>query len=240
MLSIGLVASASAAATYFLGNALGCQADYYLHPGGHSGRWIGSGAAALGLRGGLDAAGEWAFRLLLDGRDPHGERLVEPVLRADPRSLLPATPLVKAVRSAAAALGVPVPFLLDDRRLADRFTTLAKHVGGRRGVRVDHAGRLAGPTGRNLHSIYARPGSTRSGLVGRSSAAARIAVSNPLRGTRRLMLTTNSASSGIPKWARASPRSAASRGWNRSTSTPGVTTVIGNLLPAACSASAAG
>ena len=90
MLSIGLVASASAAATYFLGNALGCQADYYLHPGGHSGRWIGSGAAALGLRGGLDAAGEWAFRLLLDGRDPHGERLVEPVLRADPRSLLPA------------------------------------------------------------------------------------------------------------------------------------------------------
>lgn len=168
MLSIGLVASASAAATYFLGNALGCQADYYLHPGGHSGRWIGSGAAALGLRGGLDAAGEWAFRLLLDGRDPHGERLVEPVLRADPRSRLPATPLVKAVRSAAAALGVPVPFLLDDRRLADRFTALARHVGGRRGVRVDLAGRLAEPTGRDLHSIYARPGSTRSGLVDRA------------------------------------------------------------------------
>jgi conjugative relaxase-like TrwC/TraI family protein len=168
MLSIGLVASARAAATYFLGNAPGCQADYYLHPAGHSARWIGSGAAALGLRGDLDAAGERAFRLLLDGRDPHGERLVEPVLRADPRSMLPASPLVKAVRSAAAAIGVPVPFLLDDRRLADRFTALAKHVGGRRGVRVDHAGRLAEPTGRDLHSIYARPGSTRSGLVDRA------------------------------------------------------------------------
>jgi hypothetical protein len=33
----------SAAATYFLGNALGCQADYYLHPGGT--RAVGSAAA---------------------------------------------------------------------------------------------------------------------------------------------------------------------------------------------------
>ncbi|MGE3810585.1 MAG: MobF family relaxase [Candidatus Nanopelagicales bacterium] len=168
MLSIGLVASAEAAATYFLGSAPGCQANYYLRPGGHSGRWIGGGAAALGLSGSLDVEGERAFRFLLDGCDPHGERLVEPVLRADPRSLLPASPLVKAVRSAAAALGVPVPFLLDDRRLVDRFAALARRPAGRRGIRVDHAVRMAEPTGRDLHSIYARPGSARSGLVERA------------------------------------------------------------------------
>lgn len=68
---------------------------------------------------------------------------------------------MKAVRSAAAALGVPAPLLLDDRRLADRFAALAQRSGGRRGIRVDHAARIAEPTGRDLHSIYARPGSTR-------------------------------------------------------------------------------
>ena len=86
MLSIGLVASASAAATYFLGDAPGCQAGYYLRPDGHVGRWIGGGAIALGLSGGIDARGEHAFRLLLDGRAPRGDRLVEPVMRSDPHS----------------------------------------------------------------------------------------------------------------------------------------------------------
>ncbi|MFN8138137.1 MAG: MobF family relaxase [Candidatus Nanopelagicales bacterium] len=167
MLSIGLVASASAAATYFLGDAPGCQAGYYLRPDGHVGRWIGGGAIALGLSGGIDARGEHAFRLLLDGRAPRGDRLVEPVMRSDPRSLLPASPLVKAVRSAAAAMGVPVPYLLDDRRLADRFVALARRAAGR-GVRVDVAERIAGRTGRDLHAIYGRPGRNSSRLVERA------------------------------------------------------------------------
>jgi hypothetical protein len=167
MLSIGLVTSASAAARYFLGDAPGCQAGYYLRPDDHVGRWIGGGAIALGLSGGIDARGEDAFRLLLDGRAPRGDRLVEPVMRSDPRSLLPASPLVKAVRSAAAAMGVPVPYLLDDRRLADQFAALARRAAGR-GVRVDVAERIAGRTGRDLHAIYGRPGRNSSRLVERA------------------------------------------------------------------------
>ena len=58
--------------------------------------------------------------------------------------------------------------------------------------------------------------------IGAASAAARIAVSKPLRGTSRLMPTTSSASTGRPKCA---PRLRAlgrrSSGWKRSMSTPG-------------------
>jgi conjugative relaxase-like TrwC/TraI family protein len=172
MLSIGLVASSGAAATYFLGVGRGCRADYFVRPDERAGRWLGGGADALGLSGGLDGRGDESFRRLLDGRAPTGERLVEPVMRADPRSMVPASPLVKAVRAAADVAGVPVQFLLDDRRLVDRFTSLVRLVGRGRGVRVDLATRLAEPTGRDLHSIYSRSGSGRSRLVDRALAHA--------------------------------------------------------------------
>ena len=73
-----------------------------------------------------------------------------------------------------------------------------------------------------------------------SKAAARMAVSKPLRGTRRLTPTTSSASGSTPKWARAAARWSGPSGTNRVVSTPGGTTVTGSALPAARSPSAAG
>ena len=63
---------------------------------------------------------------------------------------------------------------------------------------------------------------------GQAAATARMATSNPLRGTRREIETTSSALAGIPKRVRAALRSAAVSGRNRSTSTPGGTTVTGS------------
>ena len=66
-----------------------------------------------------------------------------------------------------------------------------------------------------------------------------MATSKPLRGTRREIDTTSSAPAGMLKRARVALRSAALSGRNRSTSTPGGTTVTGSGRPAARSASRA-
>ena len=52
--------------------------DYYTGGAEARGEWIGAGARELGLRGNVDAA---AFRALLDGHDPEGDRPLR-----DPRS----------------------------------------------------------------------------------------------------------------------------------------------------------
>ncbi len=91
---------------------------------------------------------------------------------------------------------------------------------GRRGERP--AGR-AGP-GRGPSPPMA---TTRSGWSGARRAAASISTSMPLRGTRRLTLTTTRASPGRSNRARALARASASSGTKRSTSTPGGTTVTG-------------
>ncbi|MCU0296817.1 MAG: relaxase domain-containing protein, partial [Candidatus Nanopelagicales bacterium] len=88
MLSIGRVASGQAAVAYFTGGqdarAAGCGVGYYTRDDAAAGRWVGSGAAALGLSGELDPSGVRVLAGLLDGVGPDGTRLVEPVLRADP------------------------------------------------------------------------------------------------------------------------------------------------------------
>ena len=168
VLSIGLVASPQAATAYFFRDGAGCGADYYLHDGEQRGRWAGAGAESLGLKGSFGPSSEIEFRRLLEGRDPRGGKLVAPVLRSDPRALLPAGRLVTAVRSAAARAGLPVRMLLDDRTLADRFARLAARARSRtgaRGVRVDLAARIARAAGLDLHRIYATRGSDQSRLV---------------------------------------------------------------------------
>ncbi|HVU74592.1 MAG TPA: MobF family relaxase [Mycobacteriales bacterium] len=91
----------------------GADLDYYTGDGAGSaggcgvgveeatpaGRWLGEGAAALGLTGAVDAAGGQLLRALLAGRDAAGEQLVGPVLRVDPRSRLSAGPLVRALEA---------------------------------------------------------------------------------------------------------------------------------------------
>jgi conjugative relaxase-like TrwC/TraI family protein len=98
MLSIGRVGAAGAG-EYYLDRQAGCELDYYTGEGEARGRWLGDGAAALGLDGPLDEAGELALRALLSGCGADGQRLVGPVLRGDPRGRLDARPLIRALSS---------------------------------------------------------------------------------------------------------------------------------------------
>ncbi|MFP5327809.1 MAG: MobF family relaxase, partial [Acidimicrobiia bacterium] len=72
MLNIGKLAPG--AAEYYLGEVATSAEDYYTGRGEHSGRWVGSLAAGLGLQGTVDPD---TFRAVLEGRHPlTGERLV--------------------------------------------------------------------------------------------------------------------------------------------------------------------
>ncbi len=100
VVSVAMLTAGSDPAGYYLARQANCPADYYL--GAEPiGRWLGSGAAAAGLTGRLDAAGATTLRGLLEGAAPDGRQLVAPVLRADPRGRLPAGPLVDAVHARA-------------------------------------------------------------------------------------------------------------------------------------------
>src|SRR5947199_4800840 len=102
VLSIGRLAGGGDAADYYLKRRAGCEEeepelrrsgadlDYYAGEGDEAGLWLGGGAEALGLAGRLDGAGEQVLRALLEGCAADGAPLVRPVLRADPRGLLPA------------------------------------------------------------------------------------------------------------------------------------------------------
>ena len=81
---------------------------------------------------------------------------------------------------------------------------------------------------------------TISGMDSLNLVAALINVSIPLRGTKRLTLTTNGAWAGRPSFLRTSNFSLVVKGLNRSTSTPGGTIRVGRDCCAARSASAAG
>ena len=160
MLSIGLVSSGQAAVEYFVHRTAGCDADYYTRVGSEKGRWVGSGARALGLAGQLTGDGERVLRGFLDGYGPDGVRLVPAVLRRDPRGQLPAAPLVAAVRGAAREAGLPVGLLLDDYGLTKQFVTLAAGLTGgaasrARGVRADVAVAIAEATGLVAPAVYA-------------------------------------------------------------------------------------
>src|SRR5947209_1211165 len=90
MLSIGKLGAGPTAADYYLRRQAGCEVDYYAGDGERPGVWCGSGARALGLEGPLTERGERTLRALLAGETVDGDRLVAPVLRADPRSRVPA------------------------------------------------------------------------------------------------------------------------------------------------------
>jgi conjugative relaxase-like TrwC/TraI family protein len=106
VISIGRVGAADAA-RYYLDRQAGCALDYYTGAGEPVGRWRGDGAAALDLTGSLDGAGESALRGLLSGCGVDGQPLLRPVLRADPRSRLPAEPLLMALATVGTDITVP-------------------------------------------------------------------------------------------------------------------------------------
>jgi conjugative relaxase-like TrwC/TraI family protein len=112
MLSIGKLAPGHGAAQYYL-ERVGCPLEYYTGRGEAAGEWIGRGADALGLRGRLSTPEqEQVLRNLLAGSAPDGMQLVAPVLRADPRSRVPAAPVVRALQELADERGVDVADLL--------------------------------------------------------------------------------------------------------------------------------
>ena len=85
----------------------------------------------MGLAGPWGADGEVLFRGLLEGRHPDGARLVRPVWRRDPRSRVPAAPLVAVVRSRARAAGVMVDVVLGEPRLCRAYGSAARSLSGR-------------------------------------------------------------------------------------------------------------
>ena len=110
MISVHRLAGGPAAGEYYLERKSGCEqqlenaAGYYTgRPGREApGRWLGRGAASLGLDGGLELDGQARFRELLQGRFD-GQQLARPVLRRG--SPTPSTAPAKEVgvpRSAAA------------------------------------------------------------------------------------------------------------------------------------------
>jgi len=89
MISVHPIKGGAAAGEYYLDRTSGCEQQlepaegYYTNEHETAGRWLGRGAAALGLEGGLEAEGEAQFKELLAGR-LHGEQIAKAVMRNEP------------------------------------------------------------------------------------------------------------------------------------------------------------
>jgi len=162
VLTIARLGGGGRAADYYFDRKAGCEADYYTGDTGQPGEWFGNGAATAGLSGRLDAPGEEVLRALLAGCGGDGSALVRPVLRADPRGLLPARVLVAAVTRRATELGADAVALVGDERLAD---TLAAATGAvavdqrrprwpRASLPADVAGRIATAAGLDPRAVF--------------------------------------------------------------------------------------
>jgi conjugative relaxase-like TrwC/TraI family protein len=158
VISIKMLEAGPDPAGYYLSRQGGCPADYYLgaEP---AGRWLGAGGAAAGLTGRFDPAAAQQLRHLLAGASPGGEPLVPQVLRADPRGLLPAAPLVEAVRARAADQSLPVQALFAEPRDGAAFAAMTGRVdrpyrGRTATVDPARAGRIAAAAGLDAREIY--------------------------------------------------------------------------------------
>ncbi len=155
MISIGRISAADAAA-YYLDRQAGCELDYYTGAGESRGRWLGDGAAALGLNGRLDESGEQALRALLTGCAADGDRLVGQVLRADPRSRLAAEPLVHAIEAVRTAEAVAIT--LSRKDTASLQAAANRIAAGRSAtLTVDVVRRVAASYGLDPVALYRSP-----------------------------------------------------------------------------------
>lgn len=153
MISIGRLGGGDAA-SYYLDRQADCELDYYTGAGESAGRWLGDGAAALGLSGRVDGAGEQALRGLLAGRGGDGTVLVAAVLRADPRGLLPAAPVIRAWQAVASDASAVEVF--GAGRLAEAVdAAAARVVAGRPAtLSADVVFRVAAATGLDPVAVY--------------------------------------------------------------------------------------
>ena len=89
MISVHPIKGGAAAGDYYLDRSSGCEhqlehsAEYYENGHDAAGRWLGRGAAALGLEGGLEGGDEGRFKELLQGR-VDGEQIAKAVMRNVP------------------------------------------------------------------------------------------------------------------------------------------------------------
>ena len=160
VISVAMLGGGRDAAAYYLRRDADCpQGSYYLHGADREGRWLGCGPAALGLDGPVTGISAEAFSSLLDGRLPDGTQVAKPVMRTDPRALLPAAPMVAELDRAATDTGQDLAGLLGDGKLAGAAVTLAGRVErarARDNVTVD-AGTVAdvcAMAALNPHAIY--------------------------------------------------------------------------------------
>jgi conjugative relaxase-like TrwC/TraI family protein len=159
VVSIGRLGSSPATADYYLERQAGCEADYYTAATQGRGRWLGDGARALGLTGRIDPAGEDAFRAMLDGRHPNGDKLLAPVLRLHPDARLPAAPLLEAIQQVARDQNLDVKDVLGHPRMIAAYSGLVRRsTRGSRGeettVSAARAGKLAVAAGLDPHTVY--------------------------------------------------------------------------------------
>jgi hypothetical protein len=159
VISIAMLSGGEQAAAYYLDRSADCGARYYTDTRLDTGYWCGDGATALGLTGPVDGRYRETFARLLAGQLPDGSQIGRPVLRPDPRGLLPSRPLLDAVAASARVQGIIPASLFTVPVDRERFATIAagaEAVGRRATARVDAAtaGRLAAAAGLDPVALY--------------------------------------------------------------------------------------
>ncbi|NJQ04012.1 relaxase domain-containing protein [Streptomyces lonarensis] len=136
------------------------QVDYHLDASERPLVWIGGGLSEFGISPGSTLGPEQfpAARRLMHGEDPrNGQTLVEPKLAIAPAAKLPAAPLARAIRRAAAERSVAPSTLLDSKRKQDAYRRLESQLrrfGESHRVPVSTVLRLAGAVGIDAVELY--------------------------------------------------------------------------------------
>jgi conjugative relaxase-like TrwC/TraI family protein len=129
--------------SYWLDQIARNREEYFSGCGESPGRFVGGAATAAGLQG--EASAE-QVRAMFQGLDPAtGEQRCAPLWRADPRSKLPAGPLLAALQTRAADQGVAeLEQLAESKALKSdvRSVQAACRLGGARRVKVETVERL--------------------------------------------------------------------------------------------------
>jgi conjugative relaxase-like TrwC/TraI family protein len=142
--------------TYWLDQIAKNREEYFSGKGESPGRFVGEAAATSGLVG--EATPE-QVRAMFRGLDPAtGAQRGTPLLRADPRSKLPAAPLLAALQSRAAEQGLSeLEWLAGSKALAGdvRSVQAACKLGGSKRVKVETVERVCRKVlGLDPHELY--------------------------------------------------------------------------------------
>jgi conjugative relaxase-like TrwC/TraI family protein len=128
---------------YWLDQIARDREEYFSGHGESPGRYVGTAAATSGL-GGVASAEQ--VRAIFRGLDPAtGQQRCQPLLRADPRSKLPAAPLLALLRQQAETQGVTeLAGLARSKALTEdvRAVQAACRAGGAKRIKVETAERL--------------------------------------------------------------------------------------------------